>query len=240
MSREINKTSHVIVNGSVAQQVTEILTRQLIEGKFKEGDFLPTEEELCHEFGIGRSSVREAIKTLESRGLVRKQQGKGVVVIDETIQATAEMLKITLDYKNISLKDMVDFRIAMEIKLAEMAAMNATDEDIASMRECLDLMKGGEEFSFKEFAQYDYQFHQSVANASRNSISILIMQTLRPILYDQISITVGPDFNPERAIQLHETIFNEIKNHHIKAAGQAMATHLNETHRIISELGSAS
>lgn len=57
---------------------------------------MPTEEDLCREFGIGRSSVREAIKTLESRGMVRKLHGKGVEVIDESAKATTEMLHISV------------------------------------------------------------------------------------------------------------------------------------------------
>ncbi|MFI3306828.1 MAG: GntR family transcriptional regulator [Rikenellaceae bacterium] len=93
----------VIINGSVAVQIADILTRRIIDQSVVVGDFLPTEELLCEEFGVGRSSIREAIKTLESRGLVRKRQGRGAVVVDESIEATSRMLKLSLDYKKSSL-----------------------------------------------------------------------------------------------------------------------------------------
>lgn len=226
---------HILVNRNVAKQVSDILAKQIVDGDYKLGDYLPTEEVLCTTFNIGRSSVREALKSLESRGLVRKMQGRGVMVIDETIEATSGMLKMMLDYKNISLQDMVDFRIAMEIQLVELAAMKATEEDIAKMRDAIDMMRS-EKLLFDDFARHDYLFHEAIAEASHNSISILIMKTLRPILYDQISYTIRHDFDLKRAVKFHEQIYEQVCNHQIKAAGRAMAEHLKETHRVINEL----
>lgn len=232
---ETNKPQHVILNGSVAKQVTNIVTQQIIDGEFGIGDYLPTEEEMCKEFGIGRSSVREAIKTLESKGLVRKMQGKGVIVIDETLQATSDMLRITLDYKKISLHDMIDFRESMEIRLAELAAIKATNEQIAAIKKSLDAMKQNID-SYEDFAQYDHLFHEQIAEASGNSVSILIVKSLRPLLHKQISHTIQPDFDPMQVIKFHEEIYNAISTHQPIAASKAMAAHLDETHRIAREL----
>ncbi len=226
---------HIIVNGSVAKQVTKILTDQIIEGKYAVGDYLPTEEVLCGEFGIGRSSVREAIKTLESRGMVRKLQGKGIVVIDETIEATAELLNITLEYKKISLKDMVDFRESMEVQLAELAAEKCSEEDIQNMADCLEKMTSVID-SYDDFAHYDYLFHEQIAIASNSAVSTLMMKALRPLLHRQISHNIQKYFDPKQALEYHYRIFEEVKNHRSKAAGQAMAEHLKETHRMVREV----
>ncbi len=224
-------TKHIIVNGSVAKQVTAILTQQIVDGKYAVGDYLPTEEVLCGEFGIGRSSVREAIKTLESRGLVRKLQGKGIVVIDETIDATAELLNITLNYKKISLVDIVDFREAMEIKLAELAAIKHSESDIEHLQECLDNMLRIK--SFDKFAALDHQFHEYIAEASGSTISILIMKSLHPILQKQISHNIQKSFDYQQVHDFHSRIFEAIKERQPKAAGRAMAEHLEETHRVL-------
>ncbi len=226
---------HILVNGAVAKQVTKILTDQIIDGTFAVGDFLPTEEVLCEEFGIGRSSVREAIKTLESRGMVRKLQGKGVAVIDESIEATSEMLKIALAYRKTSLKDLMDFRVALEIKSVEMAANNASADDIERMRGFLDAMIGAEH-SDEQFATYDYLFHEAIAKAAGNSMIELIIKALRPLLYNQIVYTLNPNFNSESANHFHESIFRAIKDRQPRAAIKAMLEHLSETQRIISEL----
>ncbi len=225
---------HIIVNGAVAKQVTNILTEQIISGKYSVGDYLPTEELLCGEFGIGRSSVREAIKTLESRGMVRKLQGKGIIVIDETIDATAELLNITLNYKKISLGDMVDFREAMEVRLAELAAVKGDKEAIAVIDECLENMRRNKD-SFEDFAHYDHLFHNAIAVASGNNISAIIMKSLSPLLQKQITHNISNDFNAQAVLDIHKVIFDAIKSRQPKAAGRAMAEHLKETHRVIRE-----
>ncbi len=226
---------HVITNGSVAKQVANILTQQIIDDEFHVGDYLPTEEELCATFGIGRSSVREAIKTLESRGLVRKLQGKGVVVVDESVEATAEMLRIGLEFHKTSLRDLMDFRVALETKMTQLAAMRATDEDIEEIQKYVTLMKGSNP-SMEEFAEYDYLFHESVANASGNSVVILMIKTLRPLLYNQIIYTLNPNFDPNFSMHLHEKIFEAIKAKQPRRAIRAMVEHLSETQRIIADL----
>ncbi len=223
---------HIIVNGSVAKQVTNILTQQIIDGKFKIGEYLPTEEVLCGEFGIGRSSVREAIKTLESRGLVRKLQGKCVVVIDEITNSISELLSIALNYKNISIHDMVDFREAMEIQLATLAAIKATEEDIEQIRESLDEMKANID-SPDHLAEWDHIFHEKIAEASNNSVSMLIMRSLRPALQLQIQNAIESSLDPQRIIDIHEVIFNAIATHQPKVAAKEMAAHLKETHRVL-------
>ncbi len=229
---EERKPQHVIVNGSVAKQVTAIMTQQIIDGKFKVGDYLPTEEDLCSEFGIGRSSVREAIKTLESRGLVRKLQGKGVVVIDEITDAIAELLTIAINYKNISIHDMVDFRESLEVQLAQQAAIKATDENVANIKVALDAMRLNID-SYDELAEWDHIFHEKIAEASGNSVSILIMKSLRPALQMQIKNAIESDFEPQHIIDIHEVIFNAIASHQPKVAGKEMAAHLKETHRVL-------
>lgn len=234
MANKTKRSKHTIVNGSVAQQVTTILSNRIIDGQYQEGDFIPTEEELCEEFSIGRSSVREAIKTLESRGMVHKQQGKGVVVVDETITATSQMLRLAFEYKRVSFKDLAEFRVAMEVKLAALAAQNATEEDIANIKIHLDKMKSLK-LSPKTFASTDYKFHEAIAQASGNSVSMLILRTLYPIIYDQIIHTVARESSHERTYELHENIYEAICAGNSREAELAMALHLRETLRLIDE-----
>lgn len=232
---EKEKKEYLLKNGSVAKQVADILTSQIVKGEFAEGDFLPTEEVLCSDFGIGRSSVREAIKTLESRGLVRKIQGRGVEVIDESIEATSEMLSICLSYRKATLKDLMDFRVSLEMQNVELAARNATDEDIEHMAEIIEKMNG-ESGDMDDFAAYDFEFHEAIAKASGNRMSLIIVGALKPILYKQIVYTIDPNFNPEKSNHFHEHIFEAIRDRKPETAIKAMHAHLFETQRIITEL----
>ena len=227
-----------MANESVAKQVTDILTDLIVSGKIKLGEYLPTEEDLCREFGIGRSSVREAIKTLESRGMVKKFHGKGMVVIDESAAATAKLLQISLKMKKTTMKDIMEFRNSIEIKMTELAAKRATDEQIQIISGHLEKMKN-EEYKLDTFAEFDYMFHKSIADASGNIVFSLMMETIRPMLYSHIIYTLNPNFNPELSNHFHETILEAIKAKDPNAASAAMAAHLVGTKSIIDELESA-
>ena len=235
MSAELLKALPSLANDSVAKQVTDILTDLIVTGKIKQGDYLPTEEDLCREFGIGRSYVREAIKTLESRGMVRKFHGKGVVVIDESAQATAKLLPIALKLKKTTMKDILEFRNSIEIKMTELAASRATEEQIKVISDNLEKMRN-EEYKLGTFAEYDYNFHKSVADASGNSIFSLMMETMRPMLYNHIIYTLNPEFNPENCNHFHETILNTIISKDPVAASEAMKSHLAGTKSVMDEL----
>ncbi len=235
MSKKIEIPQLLLSNGSVAKQIADFLTQDIISHKYQIGDFIPTEEELCLQYGIGRSSVREAIKTLESRGLVRKMQGKGGVVIDETIEATSQMLKMTLDMNNVSLRDLVDFRVSMEVQLAKTAALRATEDDIARIKEILDLMSG-DNYSYEDFTTHDYLFHEAIIEASGNNIAALMIKALRPVISKQIEQSLKSDFNQHRIYEFHHNIYEKIKGREVNAAGRAMSEHLNETYLTIEAL----
>ncbi|MFI3324222.1 MAG: FadR/GntR family transcriptional regulator [Rikenellaceae bacterium] len=232
---DATNSKYVIKNRDVSKQVTEIICKQIIDGQYAIGELIPTEEALCNEFGIGRSSVREAIKTLESRGMVRKIQGKGVVVIDECVEATSDLLRIALAYQKTSLRDLMNFRVTIELTTVELAAQNATEEDMRNMREHIDSMLQ-KDYHLDDFAQHDYLFHEAIAKASGNSVALLIIKTLRPLLYNQIVYTLDPNFNPELATNFHEAIYRAIEAKHPEVAVAAMRSHLSETQRIVNQL----
>lgn len=223
-SKILNSLPH-LANDSVTKQVTDILSDLIVTGKIVEGDFLPTEEDLCHEFGIGRSSVR-------------KLHGKGVEVIDESAKATTEMLHISLRMKKTTVRDFMEFRKSMEIKMTEMAACRATSEQVKTIEEVLEKMKT-DEYRLETFADYDFMFHKSIADASGNKVFSLMMETIRPMLYSHIIYTLNPNFNPELSNHFHETILEAIKAKDPNAASAAMAAHLAGTKSIIDELESA-
>ena len=226
MSSDLLKGLPSLANESVAKQVTDILTDLIVSGKIKLGEYLPTEEDLCREFGIGRSSVREAIKTLESRGMV---------VIDESAAATAKLLQISLKMKKTTMKDIMEFRNSIEIKMTELAAKRATDEQIQIISGHLEKMKN-EEYKLDTFAEFDYNFHKSIADASGNSVFSLMMETMRPMLYNHIIYTLNPTFNPEHSNHYHEKILQTIRDRNPEEAVEAMRLHLTGTERIIEEL----
>ena len=119
--------------------------------------------------------------------------------------------------------------------MTELAASRATEEQIKVISDNLEKMRN-EEYKLETFAEYDYNFHKSVADASGNSIFSLMMETMRPMLYNHIIYTLNPEFNPENCNHFHETILNTIISKDPVAASEAMKSHLAGTKSVMDEL----
>lgn len=113
-----------------------------------------------------------------------------------------------------------------------------TSEQVKTIEEVLEKMKT-DEYRLETFADYDFMFHKSIADASGNKVFSLMMETIRPMLYSHIIYTLNPNFNPELSNHFHETILEAIKAKDPNAASAAMAAHLAGTKSIIDELESA-
>lgn len=152
---------------SLAEEVASKLQEQISLGHYKINEKLPIEAELMKSFGVGRSSIREAMKLLANSGLLRIQQGVGTFV--QEVSGTQEPMDQRL--KRASLKDLDEVRQLLELKIAEKAAINRTDDDIVAMKQHLaNRMKTANEGLLEECVEADIQFHIAIAEASKNEI----------------------------------------------------------------------
>jgi len=152
---------------SLAEEVASKLQEQISLGRYKINEKLPIEAELMKSFGVGRSSIREAMKLLANSGLLRIQQGVGTFV--QEVTSIQEPMDQRL--KRASLKDLDEVRQLLELKIAEKAAINRTEDDILAMKEHLaNRMKAANEGLLEECVEADIQFHIAIAQASKNEI----------------------------------------------------------------------
>ncbi len=218
---------------SVTQQASEVLNDYILNGNLKAGDFLPSEKELCKQIGIGRSTLREAIKILESQGLVRKKHGFGVVIVDESDRVVKDLLKMMIVKRGSAMKELIDVRTANELKTTELAAINATDEDIQKIEHHLNIMRDNMT-STEAYVKADIDFHMAIAESSKNKVFFLILQTIRPLLEEMIEETLKYNHRPEQSMGYHEKIYSAIKEHRPSAAVKAMREHLNATEKMLN------
>ncbi|ATP56695.1 GntR family transcriptional regulator [Pedobacter ginsengisoli] len=152
---------------SLADEVAARLSEQISLGQYKVNEQLPIEPELMKNFGVGRSTIREAIKILANSGLLRVQQGVGTFVD----QLTANREPMDLRLKRANVRDLDEVRQLLEMKIAEKAALNRTDSDIATIKTHLQNRKrAAKEGRVEECIEADVQFHISIAEASKNEI----------------------------------------------------------------------
>jgi DNA-binding FadR family transcriptional regulator len=152
---------------SLAEEVADRLRELIVSGKYEVGQQLPTEPELMLQFSVGRSSIREAVKILAHRGLVRVQQGLGTFVLSQS--GPGEPLSQRL--QRADFQDLNEVRLLLEVKIAEKAAMHRNNKDIEKMK---GFLKKRFEYAtgnqLEDCIQADINFHNAIAEAGKNEI----------------------------------------------------------------------
>ncbi len=152
---------------SLADKVAEKLQGQISLGQYKANDQLPIEPELMKLFGVGRSTIREAIKILANSGTLRVQQGIGTFV--ENVTGSKEPFEQRL--KRADMQDLNEVRELLEMKIAEKAAVNRTNNDILVMKGYLNSRRKAAAVGLiEECIEADIHFHVAIAEASKNEI----------------------------------------------------------------------
>lgn len=156
----------IIQKKSLADMIAETLKQQITEGTYRAGDKLPTEPELMKTFGVGRSSVREAVKLLVNMGVVRVQQGSGTFV---AVPSNNDDVNIKMSTANRTELDEV--RKILDIAIVEKAVARRTEKDIERMRASLEKRKvNAEKGLLEECIEADLNFHIAIADAAHNRI----------------------------------------------------------------------
>lgn len=164
---------------SLAEEVAGRLQDLITNGKYAIGQKLPTEPELMQQFVVGRSTIREAVKILTHRGLVKVQQGLGTFVLSQTVAGEALSQRL----QRAEFADLNEVRYLLEVKIAEKAALHRTSKDIERMK---NFLKKRFEYAganqLEPCIQADISFHLAIADAARNEI----MRDMYKIVADHI------------------------------------------------------
>lgn len=156
----------IIQKKSLADMIAETLKQQITEGTYRAGDKLPTEPELMKTFGVGRSSVREAVKLLVTMGVVRVQQGSGTFVAVPSNNDDVNIKMSTADRTELD-----EVRKILDIAIVEKAVARRTEKDIERMRASLEKRKvNAEKGLLEECIEADLNFHIAIADAAHNRI----------------------------------------------------------------------
>lgn len=165
----------MIKRKSLADEVVNLLQQKITDGVYEIGQKLPTEPELMELFGVGRSTIREAVRNLSHMGMVRVQQGLGTFV--EKKQSQSESLSDRFLRSNGL--ELNEIRQLLELKIAEKAALNRTEEDVVAMQNYLDERK---KMALAHIPQKcieaDINFHLTIAKASKSEIMLDLYKTI--------------------------------------------------------------
>ncbi|GHC36029.1 transcriptional regulator NanR [Aidingimonas halophila] len=223
---------------TLSEQVAEQLEVDILEGRLKEDDQLPTERELMEQFGVGRPAVREALFYLQRLGLIAINSGTRARVIRPTAEAVmARLSGVTrqLLVKSEGQQYFQEARAMFEISLARYAARHATDDDLARLRAALEdnRVALGHEARFK---RSDNDFHGVLASIACNPIFDAIHEALSEWLDDRRAEALQQEGEDQAAFQAHTEIVEAIESRDPDAAEAAMRRHLDRHYGTYMEL----
>jgi len=192
------------------------------------GEKLPSEQELCEQFGVSRTAIREALRMVSGKGLISIQKGKGIFVKGMSADSVTNPLRNYLLYKNRhnSALDVIHARQIIEPPIAAYAATHHTQEDETILLQDLKIL---EEFngSKDELAQMDMAFHLHIAKASHNNVMPLILDPIHRLMPEIKKAVYATNYNAkESAVVWHGKIVQEIIKGDPDSAFAAMSQHL--------------
>ena len=224
---------HAVRTGRRYEQVAEQIQGLIASGALKPGDRLPNERELAAKFGVGRSSLRDAIRTLEVMGIVESRHGSGTVVRDLSTDALVVPLASVLAQKRELVAELLDVRRMIEPALAARAAANATEAELSHLEDVLrrqeEKVRRGER-SIEE----DSEFHYAIALAARNTVVLKVLDVLMDLLRESRARSLQVKGRPERSCAGHRRILRAIKRRDGPAAEAAVRKHLKEIEEIVT------
>ena len=208
----------------ISSEITRKLLDYLLSGKINPGDRMPSERKLAEALGVGRSIVRQALKSLAVLGLIEVRQGDGTYLkrTDSPFLPTAIEWGLLLGSKRAT--DLVEARHYIEVIVAGLAAERRSEAALAEMRRLATLMDGTSDPD--EFAAADLAFHLEMAQAAGNQSLFQIMTSIRTLLQVWINRVVRSIDELAATAGEHDAIVQAIEDHDPAAARAAMEAHM--------------
>lgn len=220
------QTLEPIQRRKVYDLVADRLLDEIVQGRLAPGQAVPTERELARSFRVGRSSVREALRVLESKGVIRGNVGTFEVA--EFGNPLSDSLRLLLTLEEADVGELFEVRRVIEVEMAALAAERRTDEDLARMDEALAAMR--EHIDSEEaYIAADIRFHLAIVAAARNRIAHRMMQAIREILRRALGPVFHVPGSPALSTQQHREIRDAIAAKDANTARSRMHEHLVRT-----------
>jgi GntR family transcriptional regulator, transcriptional repressor for pyruvate dehydrogenase complex len=231
VSATLNSDFATVRRNKVYEDVARQIERLILK-KLRPGDKLPSERELAELLSVSRSSIRDAIRSLELAGMVEPRQGAGTIVREISTNSLANPLANALKRKEELMGELLDFRRILEPPLAARAATHASPEEISEMEGILDRQEQKLRKGESTIAE-DSEFHYSVAMASGNSVVLKVLDILMDLLRDTRERSLQVEGRPQKSLAGHRKILNSIKRHDVEGAKAAMRRHIEDVEEIV-------
>lgn len=214
-----------IKKAKVYEEIVAKIKDMVEKGRFKAGDQLPVERELAEVFRVSRSSVREALRSLESQGFIESRQGDGTYIASQPVEALVRPLASVILTEKDDQMELFEMRRMIEPDLAYLAAERATEEEIAMMEKVLALQE--EQIARGEFGtDVDRNFHYIMVRAAKNKAILRITDNIIDLLAESREQYLQVEGRPQRSVLRHREVLEAIRARDPERAEKCMLEHL--------------
>jgi GntR family transcriptional repressor for pyruvate dehydrogenase complex len=220
----------------IYEEIIRQVKQMIGEGRLKSGDRLPPERDLAEKFVVSRTSVREALRALESLGLVEIRPGEGTFVREVSVETLIEPLAFVMASQRAALSELFEARRLLEPSLAELAARRATPEEISEMERILDEQAQEVEQGRMGLAQ-DAAFHAAIGVAAHNRAITRIAHAVIDLLAQSREESLSTPGRPRRSHEDHRRVLAAIAARNPEGAAQAMREHLEAVEALVLQPG---
>lgn len=216
-----------VTRTTLTADICRKMVTQLIRGSWHEGEKIPPERDLCQQLGVGRASLREALKGLEIMGMIETRLGDGTYVCKRSEFFSRPLLWAIASSSETDARELVEARTLIEVEMAGLAAQRATHDQISLIAAQLELMEKTKN-NAQEFVQADVNFHLAIGHAASNGILLNALHLIRNLLQEWVLRAVGGKGVAEKACAQHKTLLRAIEAHDAATARKTMQKHLHD------------
>ena len=216
---------HTVRRQRLYEDIVQELHSLIRQGVLAHGTRLPSERVLAEQFKVSRSSIREAIRSLELQGLVVSKRGSGTFINTEDLDSVVALIASTLNSGRDTIKDIFEVRHLLEPQIAGVAAQRADPDEVQRLGEILEDQQGQIE-SGQTGVDADTAFHFALASATHNSALIKVVSAVEGILRLSRDQSLQEPGRAQRSLASHRQILDNVRAGDAAAAREAMEYHL--------------
>jgi GntR family transcriptional repressor for pyruvate dehydrogenase complex len=222
-----------VSRATLSEQIALQLAAELEAKRWNPGEKLPSEADLCKAFNVGRSTLREALKSLSFIGMIRIRAGGGSYVADQRSRYRDGSRPLTKGVLNTDkvIDDFCEARLLIEAEIAGLCAQRATKEDFGVLEEIVDEMADSIDDGGDRFSDLDLKFHMAIATGSKNVILTEWLEHIREGLQELIDKSLLLPAGRELAYKQHRALLEFLKQRNPSKARISVRAHLRAFQR---------
>lgn len=208
----------------LTQVVRDEIENLIVSRNLPAGSKLPTEKEVADQLGVGRSSVREAMRALEEKGIIEVVQGKGSFVRNEPYRGIKAQLQFLINFEDHPCAALTELRLMLEVGLVRLAAVRADEEDLERLHEHLEKLAGAS--TLEEMVKAGANFHLSLVKAAKNGFAATLYEAVTQLINEVYRDLERTEEQKLQSYREHEEIYRAIVARDPELAVQKLEAHL--------------